>query len=94
MTHYYFFALTLLLVFFYVVLFLQEIIDHETWIFNLTEANADSEKPPRWFKEYSFREAYDVKDLSPASMHDLFYNRWLNNNAEFNKVFIISIFLL
>lgn len=26
---------------------------------------------PRWFKEYNFREAYNVSDLSPAGLNEL-----------------------
>lgn len=40
------------------------VIDHETWIFNLTEANQNPNTPPRWFKEYSFREEYGLSDLN------------------------------
>lgn len=48
-------------------------IDHETWTFNLTEANIHGkEQRPRWFKEYSFRDEFGIKDLSPKSVDDLF----------------------
>lgn len=46
-------------------------VDHETWIFNLTEANANRDDNPVWFKEYSFKSAYDLVDLSPASLDGL-----------------------
>lgn len=45
--------------------------DHETWIFNLTEANNNRDYVPEWFKEYSFKDGYDVPDLSPASLDAL-----------------------
>uniref|UniRef100_A0A1Q3G345 Sphingomyelin phosphodiesterase n=1 Tax=Culex tarsalis TaxID=7177 RepID=A0A1Q3G345_CULTA len=48
-----------------------EILDQETWIYNLTEANLTPDQPPRWFKEYSFREHYNLTDLSPRSLDQL-----------------------
>lgn len=45
--------------------------DHETWIFNLTKANSNRDANPEWFKEYSFKGAYAVQDLSPASLDEL-----------------------
>lgn len=51
--------------------FFQEILDQETWIYNLTEANLTLDQPPCWFKEYSFREHYNLTDLSPRSLDQL-----------------------
>lgn len=48
-----------------------EVVDHETWIFNLTEANRAPHQTPRWFKEYSFRSSFNVPDLSPVSLSTL-----------------------
>lgn len=49
----------------------HEILDFETWIYNLTEANLTPDQNPRWFKEYSFKEEYGLKDLSPKSIDGL-----------------------
>lgn len=51
----------------------QQVTDHETWIYNLTEANQGS-NTPRWFKEYSFKQEYNVPNLSPASLDQLTKN--------------------
>ncbi len=39
--------------------------DHETWTFDLEEANASGS--PRWYKLYSMKEEYGMTDLSPDS---------------------------
>uniref|UniRef100_A0A1A9WB54 Sphingomyelin phosphodiesterase n=1 Tax=Glossina brevipalpis TaxID=37001 RepID=A0A1A9WB54_9MUSC len=53
-----------------------QVVDHETWIFNLTEANEQNGlKSPRWFSEYHFSEFTD--DLSPSGI-----DKWLNQMAE------------
>ncbi|KAG4072908.1 hypothetical protein HA402_006588 [Bradysia odoriphaga] len=48
-----------------------QVIGHETWIYNLTEANLNASSSPNWFREYSFIDAYNVADLSPASLDEL-----------------------
>lgn len=48
-----------------------EMLDQETWIYNLTEANLTPDRAPRWFREYSFREHYNLTDLSPKSLDKL-----------------------
>uniref|UniRef100_A0A1L8EJC3 Sphingomyelin phosphodiesterase n=1 Tax=Haematobia irritans TaxID=7368 RepID=A0A1L8EJC3_HAEIR len=45
-----------------------QVVDHETWIFNLTEANLAGESvKPNWVKEYTFSEEF-TNDLSPGSI--------------------------
>jgi len=60
---------------------LQNILDSETWIFNLTEANTHANVNPTWFKLYSFKDAYGVQSLTPTEMdkltHKLAANRSL-----------------
>lgn len=63
-----------------------DVLDHETWIFNLTEANLTPHKSPRWFKEYSFRDAYNVTDLKPATLSHLVHNVWKNDRSSLEKV--------
>ncbi|XP_043271532.1 sphingomyelin phosphodiesterase-like [Venturia canescens] len=46
-----------------------EIIDIDTWIFNLTAANETPESRPEWYKSYSFKEEYNLEDLSVESLH-------------------------
>jgi hypothetical protein len=43
----------------------QTVLDHETWLFNLEEANESG--TPNWYKYYSMKEQYGMADLSPAS---------------------------
>lgn len=52
----------------------QEVIDYSSWIYNLTLANLTPQKEPNWFKAYSFKDEFNVSDLSPASLIDLVYN--------------------
>lgn len=65
-----------------------EVIDHETYIFNLTEANLTPGQPPKWFKEYSFREAFNVPDLSPYTLSKLVNVTFRNDRNALHKVII------
>ncbi|XP_067632981.1 sphingomyelin phosphodiesterase-like isoform X2 [Eurosta solidaginis] len=48
-----------------------QVVDSETWIFNLTEANAHGEtQTPNWSKEYEFSAEFTT-DLSPEGMDKL-----------------------
>ncbi|KAI9580295.1 uncharacterized protein ACN2A1_009581 isoform 1-T1 [Glossina fuscipes fuscipes] len=54
----------------------HQVVDHETWIFNLTEAKEQGDLgTPRWFKEYDFSDF--TNELSPAGT-----DQWLNFMAE------------
>lgn len=48
-----------------------EVLDYESWHYNLTEANLNPNRPPRWQKTYRFKEAYQVEDMSPDSLDKL-----------------------
>lgn len=48
-----------------------QVIEHETYIFKLDEANATPEKSPTWFLEYDFKKAFGIDDLSPAALDGL-----------------------
>lgn len=67
-----------------------EIIDQETYIFNLTEANLTPEQSPNWFKEYSFREAFSVTDLSPYSLSKLVNDTFRTDRNALYKVASIT----
>uniref|UniRef100_T1P974 Sphingomyelin phosphodiesterase n=1 Tax=Musca domestica TaxID=7370 RepID=T1P974_MUSDO len=55
-----------------------QVVDHETWIFNLTEANnAGKDASPNWFREYTFSEEF-TSNLSPASI-DSFLDKMAEN---------------
>ncbi|XP_037951691.1 sphingomyelin phosphodiesterase 1 [Teleopsis dalmanni] len=48
-----------------------QVVDEETWIFNLTEANVfGAEKKPVWYKAYQFSKEF-TNDLSPAGIDAL-----------------------
>ncbi|XP_059469122.1 sphingomyelin phosphodiesterase-like [Neocloeon triangulifer] len=48
------------------------VLDHETWYYNLTEANLGGELvPPNWQKLYTFTEAYGVPSALPQDTYDL-----------------------
>lgn len=68
-----------------------EIVDQETFIFNLTEANLAPGQPPTWFKEYSFRDAFDVTDLSPFSLSNLVNTTFRHDRRALYKVNRTSI---
>lgn len=48
-----------------------EVLDYETWHYNITEANLTPSQPPRWQKTYTFKDAYNLTDLSPKAMDGL-----------------------
>jgi sphingomyelin phosphodiesterase len=59
---------------------LQNILDIETWIFNLTEANTNANANPTWFKLYSFKDAYGVQSLTPTEMDKLIHKLAANRS--------------
>lgn len=65
-----------------------EVIDHETFIFNLTEANLAPIQPPNWFKEYSFRDAFGVTDLSPYTLSKLVNDTFRHDRIALHKVIL------
>ncbi|XP_059620625.1 sphingomyelin phosphodiesterase-like [Phlebotomus argentipes] len=44
---------------------------HETWIYNLTQANLTPQLYPSWFKEYDFMTEYGISNMSPATLNAL-----------------------
>ncbi|BFF93101.1 sphingomyelin phosphodiesterase [Drosophila madeirensis] len=46
------------------------VLDHRTYIFNLTEANLTPDKQPEWFLEYEFAKEF-TEDTSPAGIDKL-----------------------
>ncbi|XP_069688528.1 sphingomyelin phosphodiesterase-like isoform X2 [Periplaneta americana] len=57
-----------------------DVLDSETWIFNLTEANLNGNMTPNWFKSYSFKEAYGVESLTPTEMDKLIHKMATNSS--------------
>ncbi|XP_031616396.1 sphingomyelin phosphodiesterase-like [Contarinia nasturtii] len=62
-----------------------EIVDQETFIFNLTEANMTPGQPPRWFREYSFRDAFSVPDMSPYTLSKLVNDTFRHDRSALYK---------
>nr|CAD7259209.1 unnamed protein product [Timema shepardi] len=54
-------------------------LDSESWVFNLTEANLSPDHSPDWFKLYSFRQEYGVKNLLPAQLDSLAHRMAANH---------------
>lgn len=53
---------------------LQQVNDFESYIFSISEANRTPGQPPRWFRQYTFREAFGLNDLSMASLDRLAFD--------------------
>lgn len=70
---------------FMILIHLQRIVDHDTWIFNLTEANSHPDDSPKWFKEYSFKDAFDLPDLRPKTIGEML-QRWKGDTDQLKKV--------
>ncbi|XP_055851214.1 sphingomyelin phosphodiesterase-like [Episyrphus balteatus] len=48
-----------------------QVVDQETWFFNLTKANLKPEESPKWELEYKMSDEFNMTDLSPASVDGL-----------------------
>ncbi|XP_032779473.2 sphingomyelin phosphodiesterase [Daphnia magna] len=63
------------------------VLDHSSWIMNLTVANAqDPSIDPVWFELYQAKRDYALTDLSPRSM-DAFYQQLVTDDALFQMYF-------
>jgi sphingomyelin phosphodiesterase len=72
-----------------------QILDHETWIYDLATANeAGADVQPEFYKEYSAREAYGMEGFRPQDLWDfvqrmavddelfkLYYRHWFKNSG-------------
>jgi len=56
----------------YIIKLLQAVKDFENWMYNLTLANDNAAQRPLWYKSYSFKEEYNVTDLSYNSLQAWF----------------------
>ncbi|KAF5308347.1 hypothetical protein FQR65_LT18220 [Abscondita terminalis] len=48
-----------------------EVLDHETWTFDLDKANSEINKNPEWYLSYSARNAYNLTSLRPTEWNKL-----------------------
>lgn len=62
-----------------------EVIDFESYMFNLTDANEHPYREPVWYKSYSFKDFWMLKDLSPASIHAL-VEIWAGDSKQLHQV--------
>lgn len=62
-----------------------EVVDFESYMFNLTDANLHPYQMPNWYKSYSFKNYWNLKDLSPKSFNDL-VERLVADESEAYKV--------
>ena len=69
---------------------MQEVINVESWIYNLTEANENDSKSPNWFKQFSLKESFELDDLSPATMTK-FVDQLAGNKTKLQQVYILKI---
>jgi sphingomyelin phosphodiesterase len=66
---------------------MQAVLDFNTYVMNLTDANLKgSEVDPIWFELYQAKEEYELADLTPQSMDELF-QRMLTDDALFQLYF-------
>lgn len=48
-------------------------LDYESWTYNLTKANLNLDIGPEWFKLYSFKEQFNLQNLSLSSLDNLMH---------------------
>ncbi|XP_063706470.1 sphingomyelin phosphodiesterase-like [Culicoides brevitarsis] len=63
-----------------------EVLDMESYMFNLTEANLHPYDNPKWFESYSFKQFWGLEDLSPKSINGL-VERLVADKSEAAKYF-------
>jgi hypothetical protein len=73
--------------------YFQNIINSETWVFNLTKANTNATVNPDWFKLYSFKDIYGVESLTPTEMDKLTHRLAANRSLleEYSRYLIIEV---
>ena len=64
--------------------FSQTVLDHETWVMNLKEANLYGY--PIWYKLYSARDAYQLPSLMPQDWNNLI-TKFAENDESFDTYY-------
>ena len=62
------------------------VVDHQTYVMDLEEANKRPDQDPHYRLLYSARSAYNMPDLSPLSWHNV-ANRLQDNKTFFNMFY-------
>jgi sphingomyelin phosphodiesterase len=57
---------------------MKSVVDHETWITDLGEANRVRASHLKWYKLYSAKEAYGLPSLNPLHWDDLIMSMYKN----------------
>ncbi|XP_043663777.1 sphingomyelin phosphodiesterase 1-like [Vespula pensylvanica] len=60
--------------------------DFENWIYNITVANENPTQQPQWYKSYSFKNEYNLTDLSLDSLNNWFLDM-RNNKDTLNRYY-------
>lgn len=60
-------------------------------MYSITEANTNQATFPRWFKQYSFREYFNIPDLSPASLDNFVTNRLARSRSLLTSYFTFKV---
>lgn len=63
----------------------QEVKELESWIYNLTAANQNEMQNPTWFRQFTLREDFGLKDLSASSLNS-FANSLPSNKSAIQQV--------
>ena len=56
------------------------VVDHETWIMDLQEANRHAVDSPRWYRLYTAREAFRMPSLTPQDWDHLVHRMTYDDN--------------
>ncbi|XP_055905944.1 sphingomyelin phosphodiesterase-like [Eupeodes corollae] len=67
-----------------------QVVDQETWFFNLTKANLKPDESPKWELEYRMTEAFNMTDMSPASL-DALLTKFAENPSLLRKYWCMFI---
>ena len=67
-------------------IYFQRVLDVDTYIFNLTDANLSRDKQPEYFKLYSHRNDLEMENLFPADFDELAH-RMKTDDATYSKFF-------
>lgn len=58
----------------------RTVLDHETWIMDLQEANRHAVESPRWYRLYTAREAFRMHSLTPQDWDHLIQRMTYDDN--------------
>jgi sphingomyelin phosphodiesterase len=58
----------------------QQVNEYDSYIYSISEANRTPAQRPRWFRQYSFKQAFGLTDLSPATLDRFVFDLSRNRN--------------